>query len=325
MVEKKCFLVGLTAGVANAIALGLLVTSFATTYWVIYDVTSDTLTGDSRWHFSHHKGLMWICFDGLKPDACFNVEGYEVGDWSTSTTSSNWTTNYRLHVHMLRAVFMCDVIAMLLIALQGCVGVFACVTTYKMALQISSSLGVLGGLLVGAAMALYHVVNNLEGDKLDEYEQYPAGRSESLRDLTSVKLGVSVIFGWAAMMFALISAVFHMWTAMEMVDTENNRKGMKDSDEDSSLDPSMSRNRAYDIEYVPEPVSPNKEGSLPAGDYVSQVDDSDHDEIENSLCEVTARPGKYQIPDSPNNNTKYNPPHEPEKLKVNSSRHHERF
>ena len=230
------------------LTLLMLLLSFSTDHWVEYivqrksiqDAVSDSskqrgLLGNKRHYYSRNRGLFQTCCHGNVTrligslpdedtnDNCVIERGYE---WSGTPRkdAGSWGSYYQIRKHCMRCqvIFMC--LAMSLIIITCIIVVLSCIGTRKGITQIYARnihvvtiLFAIVALLIVVSMVLFHVIRDLERNKIwGEPFEYYWSSDKILQDHTRVVFGYSYIFSWVAFGFSILSTFLFCATSIRL-------------------------------------------------------------------------------------------------------------
>lgn len=224
-----------TATILGPIVMILLAVSFATDYWLEFDVkrerfatatrnlwTSDVLA--ARYTHSRHRGLFRECYPGndtaflenrpataedVIDNHCFNVHYDIPEEWS----DQSWTDDFTARIHLMRCWLAFFIIALVVFLTAYIFGLVLCCWRQSKWAYIAGLCAYIAAFSVAASIAFFHGAEYLERNKIAQRDPYMGlfylSWSTEIVNATSRDYGYSYIIGWVGMVLAALTATFY--------------------------------------------------------------------------------------------------------------------
>ncbi|XP_074648378.1 uncharacterized protein LOC141903902 [Tubulanus polymorphus] len=214
------------AVVLTVLSLLAVALCFATDHWAMWMVQEEQMKNSAdaniaqefnkkpEYH-TRHWGMFRVCFPSNNTEFLNNyqvVDGncismnYELPETAASVSKSE---NYWTRIHLLRCQFAFLVVGMLMHVFAFTTGTWACWKVSQGGSFIGGLCDLVGGLLVGGAMACFHGIDYLERNKIKD-AGFCLTWPKALKDGSTFMLAWSYMLGWIACGLGLLGALFYL-------------------------------------------------------------------------------------------------------------------
>lgn len=224
-----------SATILGPIVLVLMAVSFATDFWLEFDVNRNQLSTTTRtastanhimarYTHTRNRGLFRECYPGndtlflenrgpneeeVIDRYCFWVR-YEIPE---EGSNGDWETDFLSRIHLMRCWLAFFILAMVIFLVAYIFGLVLCCWRQSKWAYVAGLCAYIGAFATAASIAFFHGAEYLERNKITQMDPYQGffylKWTAEVQAATDRSYGYSYIIGWIAMVFAALTATFY--------------------------------------------------------------------------------------------------------------------